>query len=178
MKGNIRLLPLIRSTGSGYSLLRAADGEGYYRTGSVTGNQPASSTTIKTDSVAFAFRSGEIWSIETALLAYAKDKIYYTDLEKVFTESVQNYREFLKQLGIDPPLRWKAGLIGVRGRHLGYQPQPGYAWSGPGPICATDLIEAEGLIESNEQNTTTALLPFFGKIFEECGIVRPDYLPQ
>lgn len=178
MKGNIRLLPLIRSSGSGYSLLRAEDGEAYYRGGSVTGDQPASTNTIKTDSVAFAFRSGEVWSIETALLAYAKDKIYYTDLEKVFTESAQNYREFLKQLGIDPPLHWKAGLVGVRARHLGYQPQPGYAWSGPGPICAADIIEAEGIIESNEQSSMAALMPFFEKIFEECGITRPDYLPQ
>lgn len=177
MKGNIRLLPLIRSSGVGYSLLRAADGEGYYRGGSAMGAQPVSSNTITTDSVAFAFRSGEVWSIETALLAYAKDKIYYTDLEKVFVESVQNYREFLKQLGIDPPLRWKAGLVGVRGRRLGYPAKPNHYWAGPGPVCATDSIEAEGVLEA-EQSALTSLMPFFEKIFEECGIKRPDYLPR
>jgi hypothetical protein len=177
MQGNIHLLPLIRS-GSNYSLLRASDGEGYYRTGSVASTQPTSPNTVKTDSIAFAFRSGEIWSIETALLAYKKDRIFDTDLEKTFVQGAENYREFLKKLGINSPFHWKAGLIGVRGRHLGYEPQPGYAWSGPGPVCAANAIEAEGVIESNDQSITTALLPFFKKIFEECGIVRPDYLPQ
>ena len=178
MKGNINLLPLIRSSGSGYSLLRAEDGEGYYRGGSVTGTQSDQSNTIKTDSVAFAFRSGEVWSIETALLAYDKDKIYYTDLEKVFVQSIGNYREFLKQLGIELPLQWKAGLVGVRGRHLGYPSAPNHYWTGHGPVCAADLIEVEGIIESNEQSSLTTLMPFFEKIFEECGIGRPDYLPR
>lgn len=177
MQGTIHLLPLIHSGGSSYSFLRASDGEGMYRVGSVIEGQSSAPHTVRVDSVAIAFRTGEIWSVETALLAYKKDRIFNTDLEKNFAGGAENYREFLKKLGINPPFHWKAGLIGVRGRHLGYEPQPGYAWMGPGPICSADLIEAEGTIEEG-QNTLTALLPFFKKIFEECGIVRPDYLPK
>ncbi len=167
------LMPLIHPSG-GYSYVRASDGEGMYR---ASGNGSSSANTT-VDSITFAFKTGEIWSIETAFLNYAKDRLYATEIEKIFVKGVETYSRFLKELGIDPPYRWKAGLIGVKGRQLGYAPPPGKQWiRDGGPVCATDLIEAEGEIEF-EQTTTTALLPFFKKIFDECGVERPDYLPQ
>lgn len=167
------LLPLIHPAG-GYSYLRASDGEGMYR---ANGDKPDAKK-MEVQSVAFAFKTGEVWSIETALLTWNLENLYVTDMEKAFTVSLGNYGLFLKELGIEGPFHWKAGLVGVKGRHLGYPPPPNHHWlRDKGPVCATDIIEAEGQLEDG-QNPATALLPFFEKIFEECGKERPDYLPK
>lgn len=167
------LLPLIHPAG-GYSYLRATDGEGMYR---ANGDKPDTGP-IEVDSVAFAFKTGEIWSIETALLSWETGNLYSTEIEKAFVQSLGNYGLFLKELGIETPFHWKAGLVGVKGRHLQYPAAPGRQWiRDQGPICAADLIEAEGELE-DDQSPSTALLPFFEKIFEECGRERPDYLPR
>ena len=174
MQKSSLLMPLIHPSG-GYSYLRASDGEGMYR---AKGNNNSNTNALTVDSVTFAFKTGEVWSIETSLLNYAKDRIYMTDTEKVFVDGIGLYSQFLKELGVNPPYLWKAGLVGVKGRQLGYAPPPGKQWiRDKGPVCATDIIEAEGKIDP-EQSATTALLPFFKKIFDECGIERPDYLPQ
>jgi hypothetical protein len=176
MQSSAHLLPLLSPSG-GYSYLRASDGVGMYRAGSSGGDTPSRPNAMQVDSVAFAFRTGEVWSVETALLAYDKDRLFYSDIEKAFIKGAEHYRAFLKALDIGPLYRWKAGLIGVQGRHLGYPARPGHYWMGPGPLCATDHIEAEGSLDS-EQSTLTALIPFFEKIFDECGSERPDYLPK
>jgi hypothetical protein len=170
---NSQLMPLIHPAG-GYSYLRASDGEGIYR----AGGSLSEGESIQVDAVAFAFKTGEVWSIETALFSYSADRLYSTEVEKIFVEGIERYSQFLKALGVDYPYHWKAGLIGMRGRQLSYAPPPGKQWiRDRGPICAADLIEAEGQIESG-QTPTTALLPFFEKIFDECGTARPEYLPQ
>ena len=174
MQSTPYLMPLINGAG-GYSYLRASDGEGMYRAGGSSTSRPDA---IEVDSVAFAFKTGEVWSVESAFLTYYKDRLYATEIEQLFVKGVERYSQFLKELGIDPPYHWKAGLVGVKGRKLGYAAAPGREWvRDGGPICLVDLIEAEGEI-AFEQPATTALLPFFTKIFDECGIERPDYLPQ
>ncbi|NNM83936.1 ATP-binding protein [Candidatus Parcubacteria bacterium] len=168
------LLPLQHPPG-GYSYLRASDGEGMYR----AKGDKTDPKTVDIDSVAFAFKTGEVWSIETAMFSWDTDKLYSTEIEKAFVIGIGNYGLFLKELGMEPPFHWKAGLVGVRGRHLSYLPPPGHQWlREKGPTCATDRIEAEGQIIEDGQNPATALLPFFEKIFEECGKERPDYLPH
>ncbi|HQU08208.1 MAG: hypothetical protein B7X04_04340 [Parcubacteria group bacterium 21-54-25] len=169
------LLPLLHPAG-GYSYVRASDGEGMYRALSLNPEQSRPNT-VQVDAVTFAFRTGEIWSIETALLAYVTDRLPSTDIEQAFAQGLEHYAQFLHTLSIEQPYRWKAGIIGAKGRRLEYPPQPGYHRIGPGSLCATDRIEDEGLLETG-QNATAALLPFFKKIFEECGIERPSYLPQ
>jgi hypothetical protein len=167
------LLPLQHPAG-GYSYLRASDGEGMYR----ANGDKTDPKKVEIESATFAFKTGEIWSIETALLSWNKDMLYSTEIEKAFVVGIGNYGLFLKELGISAPFHWKAGLIGTKGRHLAYPPPPGHNWLREnGPICATDIIEAEGQLDDG-QNPTRALLPFFEKIFEECGRERPDYLPH
>jgi len=168
-------MTLIRGAG-GYGYLRSSDGEGIYRS---TSREAMQETTISTDSVAFVFKTGEVWSVEVSLLNYKSEWIPAESLEKIFVKGVEMYSKFLSELGVKPPYNWKVGIIGAKGRKLGYTPPPGQMWmdSKTGPICVADLIEAEGQIEA-EQPATTALLPFFKKIFDECGRERPDYLPQ
>jgi hypothetical protein len=167
------LLPLIHPAG-GYSYLRASDGEGMYR----ASNEKPEGKTLEVESMAFAFKTGEVWSIETSFLSWDTDRLHALEIEKAFVRSIGNYGLFLKELGMEAPFHWKAGLLGVKGRHLAYPPPPGHSWlRDKGPLCATDLIEAEGQLEDG-QNPATALLPFFKKVFEECGRERPDYMAQ
>ncbi len=175
-RGEVRLLPLVRPSGS-YSYLRASDGIGMYGVGppEQAGGTRPDAVLIK--SVTFVFRTAEVWSIDTALLSYQTDRLFETDIEKAFAVSAESYRKFLKDLGVDPPYRWRAGLMGAKGRHLGYPPPPGQVLLGAGPVCAADLIEAEGVLGS-DQPARSALLPFFEKLFEECALERPDYLPR
>lgn len=164
---SLRLVP------GGYSYVRASDGHGVYR---VRGAETEADQRRTTDSVTFAFRTGEVWSVDVAYLAYDEKQIFYSEIEETFVKAAGRYRQFLKSLGIPGPYRWIAGLIGAKGRHLAYPPRPGYSWLGmAGPICAVDRIEASGML-ADEQSPLEALRPFFDQIFEECGIERPDYV--
>jgi len=163
----MNLAPLLNGEG-GYGSIRAEDGIGMYKS--------IPKSVDKINSVAFAFETGEIWSIDTELLSYYNKELNF--MENYYKEGIQNYAQFLQSIGLQPPYRWIAGIVGIKGRHLQYPTQPGYRRiSSLGPRCATDVIEAEGRYDGIE-NIGTALLPFFNKIFEKCGLPRPDYLPR
>jgi hypothetical protein len=166
-------LPLSRHS-PGYSYLRAEDGIGMY--GAL--NSPLNSgNRYHIYSLAFIFETGEVWSIEVDSIIGGRDQIYYSDIESSYTRALVNYTNFLKTLGIDGPYKWKAGITGVKNKKLAYPPPPGKAWVGSGPTCTTDLIEVEGQYDGQE-SSTSALLPFFEKIFDKCGRPYPDYLPK
>ena len=166
------LHPLYAPSG-GYSYLQASDGIGMYR---VPPEQTDSE--ISTGSVAFVFRTGEIWAIDTYRLEFSHNNIPVTDIERCFVKGLENYRLFLQKLDIKGPYRWEAGLIGVNGYSLSYPPPPGKAWfRESGPLCMNDEIKSSGLVDFEEPATST-LLPLFENIFAECGIERPIYLSQ
>jgi hypothetical protein len=169
---NSNLFPLLTRAG-GYSYVRASDGFGIFP----AQHDPAGQPERATRAIGFAFRTGEVWSIDTSLLSYNTDRLFYSDIETAFTDGAQKYRRFQLSLGIPGPFRWKAGLTGIKGRHLGYAARPGHVWihDNGSPICVTDQIEVEGALGS-EGSTLKALLPLFERLFEECGIDRPDYL--
>ena len=136
--------------------LRAQDGFGiYFAVGAA-----------ETNSVVFAFRTGEIWSVDTGLLASCPDDLPELLIEKAYGERLQGYARFLQNIDISPPYHWIAGLIGVKNRRLEVRNH-----SFPGPLCLAEMISVEGLY-SPEQMPETALHPFFERIFEECGIPR------
>jgi hypothetical protein len=170
---NSVLFPLRRRAGD-YSYVRARDGHGIYY---VPAGADRSSKRILTDTIAFAFRTGELWAVDVGFLALDTDRLYYSDIEETFVKAAENYRRYLALLGVEAPYKWNAGLVGVRGRRLGFPPRAGHVW-GPygGPTCAADTVELSGTI-GDQQTGLEALLPFFEHIFEECGIRRPDYLP-
>lgn len=167
------LMPLVSPAG-GYSYLRSGDGMGMYRAPSTDGPKES----IEVVGIAFVFRTGEVWSVDTKMMSYDARSLPSAAIERALTEGADRYRRLETALGISSPLRWRAGIVGAKGRRLTYAPQPGHVWLGSsGPICAADLIEAEGVI-SPEETSHAALLPLFAKIFEECGVERPDYLPR
>ena len=127
----------------------------------------------------FAFESGEIWGVDTILLAYDTKHLYIGEIEKAFVESLKGYSRFLTELGVIPPYEWIAGLTGIKGRQLliplphGQMRVPGW----PGPECLSDTVTAEGFFDP-AQAPSSVLLRFFETIYNKCGVPRPDYLPR
>lgn len=145
----------------GSSKLRAQDGFGVF---------PASPDGF-TQSIAFAFRTGEVWSIDTAILA---DPNTIPFVEGNLIRRLEDYSAFLKELGIAPPYRWICGMEGVLNRKLLIPGQFGHF---EGPLCLADSIVKEGIYNPDEEAYVT-LRPFFEEVFEECGIQRPNELDQ
>jgi hypothetical protein len=135
-----------------------------------------SSNAPSTSSVAFAFETGEVWSVDTSTLRVSGEQMPF--IERDFAFRLDWYAQFLSTLGIKPPYQWIAGLIGVKGRRLEVPPPEGRA-NFPGtvqPKCMAEIIWETGLYDGI-QTPINALLPFFfRKIFEKCGVSRPDYL--
>jgi len=131
--------------------------------------------TPETTSVAFAFETGEVWSIDTTILAYSLNDLPF--LETYYNERLKDYARFLAGLGLKPPYHWIAGVTGAKGRRLQRPPPPGQMWipGWPGPQCLSDTVRQEGEYDG-EQTPSAALYPFFKAIFDACGIPRPDYL--
>jgi hypothetical protein len=133
----------------------------------------------ETNSVAFAFETGEIWAIDTWVLAADPTKIMITELEKHWVQRLKDYAEFLDRLGLRGPYRWIAGLSGVAHRQLAYLLAPGKNWlpDRHGPECLAEQIVSEGSY-NREQSPISALLPFFELIFRKSGLRRPEYLDR
>jgi hypothetical protein len=131
----------------------------------------------ETMSLAFLFETGEIWSVDTAVLHYSQNSIPF--LEAYYEERLQDYTRLLAGLGMNPPYRWIAGTTGVKDRHLQVPVRQGYmripGWEGP--KCLMETISEEGSYDG-KQTPTSALLPFFKLIFAKCGMPRPDHLPR
>ncbi len=159
------LMPLVYDH-VGCSYLRAEDGMGLFRMRQrdSTGTR---SKTVKTESASFAFNSGEIWSIDTSLLRESSDRFPFA--ENYFVEAIVNYGFFLQSLGLQGPYRWIAGIFGAKGRSFNLIR---YAREGSGNRCASELITDAGQYNCG-QNPAEALLPFFKKIFDSCGLERP-----
>jgi len=170
-RDNKFFLPPLASP-SNYSYVRSADGFGIIRTSESEGSDP-----VMVNGIAFAFVTGEIWSVETVFFKYTPGQIDEKRIEDSFSYSIEMYTQYLDALGLRGPYKWKAGVIGIEGYNLEYPEAPGYVRVGPGPLCASDLIEDEGRIEVG-QSGRKALIPFFKKIYDACGLARSMRLPQ
>jgi hypothetical protein len=128
----------------------------------------------ETSSVAFALETGEIWAIDTSLLAADPANLLAVDIEKIFNERLQQYGLLLPGLGLEPPYQWIAGLTGIKGRRL-QRPPPGQMRlpGRLGPQCLAETIEQQGEYDGR-QSPSSALDTFFKTIFHVCGVARRD----
>jgi hypothetical protein len=162
--GKFNLEPFHTAPGDSIFLLGADDGMG------ICGLEMPAST--ETRSVAYAFRTGEVWSVDTAVLSYHPG-ILVGDIEKLYRDRLVGYAQFLLSLGLQPPFRWIAGIADIKGRHLQIPLSPSAAQ--PfflGPECLSTNIGAEGTYDGKGESGV-ALLGFFVAIYEECGRKRP-----
>jgi hypothetical protein len=166
--GTVALQPFICST---FRYLRAADGVGSCNL--------LTDEAEETQSVAFAFETGEVWAIDTWLLGTHPSELFIGELERWWTVRLAEYATFLQRLGLQAPYRWIAGVTGVKNRWLQLPLPPGQMMfpGSRGPECLADEIIIEGSYDG-EQLPISALLPFFDAIYHKCGMRRPDYLPR
>jgi hypothetical protein len=101
------LLPMLHPEG-GYDFVRSADGEGEFY-----GEHQDDQSKVLVQGLTFAFRTGEIWGIDTGILGLDKNFVFYGLIEESIVDALSRYRTFLKALGIAPPYIWKAGIMGV-----------------------------------------------------------------
>jgi hypothetical protein len=164
LSGSFDLRPF--SEGQGSFGIRAEDGFGLCPSYVEDGN---TATTL-----AFAFESGEVWSVDTDYLRYGQTIPF---VEEIFVARLQSYARFLKSLGIEPPFKWSCGITGVKGYRVQVPVPNGQYRLGPGPQCLKDMIQASGTLDEDE-SAQSALYPFFKEIFDRCGIPRPGHLPR
>ena len=162
------LQPLIFSS---LSTLRAEDGIGACNLLTRDGSE--------TNSVVFAFETGELWAIDTWVLGADPTKIIIAELEEGWVQRLRDYAEFLSRIGLAGPYRWIAGVSGVAHRRLAYLPEPGKNWLADrlGPECLAEQIASEGSYVRG-QSPISALSPFFELIFRKSGLPRPQYLDR
>jgi hypothetical protein len=165
----INLPPLI-GLANGMHTIRAEDGVGTCVIHTAQEQQ--------TDYVAFAFETGEIWAISTYPLRTHPNDLFAVDIENQLREQLPRYGQFLKNLGLQPPYKWIAGVSGVRGRELQYPVAPNTmripGWGSH--KCASDNISDAGSYDM-AQSPIRVLLPFFQEVYNKCGMARPDHLP-
>lgn len=163
-RGNFSLLPLVDFE---IEFVIAEDGFGVC-------NQVDHSNRHMTSGVAFAFITGEVWSVDTNLLSF-DDKIYVDEIAKHLTKSLAAYARFLDTLGIKPPYRWITGIEGVSRMKLAFEGQGAFATYFGGPVCMSNTV-AEGGLYDGREDPAAVLAPFFGKVFKKSGAKRPTHL--
>lgn len=165
-RGTLHLHPLFDSY-PGFSYVRAEDGWGTFNScGPIDDQQKRR----EASSIAFAFCTGEIWSIDTALLA--NNSSYIPIVETIFNKRFAEYAGFISALGIPPPYHWIAGITGVKGRQLVVPPQPGFVDIGlDGPLCVSDTIEVDEIFQDG-QAPGEALRSFYTAIYDKCGLAH------
>jgi hypothetical protein len=148
--------------------LRAEDGYGHCTL--------ATPDATETSSVAFAFETGEVWGVDTRLLALDKTRLLVGEIEKLYAERLFGYGQFLASLGLQAPYHWVCGITDVKGRHLAIPVQPRHR-SNPtftGPECLSSNIIWEGTYDG-AQSPANSLVSFFSLIFDKSGVRRSDY---
>jgi transcriptional regulator with XRE-family HTH domain len=168
-------LPLVQLI-DGYSNLgfvRGTDGFGVYGI-----LQSATST----NSVSYAFGSGECWAVDTYLINALKQnagpiKIGIPYLEGQFKLVISEFKSMMNKLDFAPPYRWIAGIEGIKGFGLYYPARPGHAFmtSNPHGHFIGDRVLSSGIMDATD-TPSTALRPFFVNLFSSAGIDRPDHL--
>lgn len=165
--GRFYLSPFIVRAGIGNNLftLGAEDGMGICDL-----DAPDAS---ETPSVAFAFRTGEVWSIDTTLLTYHPG-LLVGEIEKLYTARLEDYALFLGSIGAAKPYSWIAGVTDVKGRRL---QAPVLHTQGSIGLVASECLAKDIIAEGTYDGTqppADALIPFFDAIFDECGARRPE----
>jgi nucleoside phosphorylase len=164
-------LPTLLGPANGTYTLRAEDGVG-------SCILPSGCET-QTSSVAFAFKTGEVWAVDTFSLATNPEDLFVFEIERMLTERLPGYGRFLMLLGLKPPYQWIAGVTEVQNRRIRVPPPRGRMnppWS-PSQLCIAKHVISDGVYNA-EQSPISSLLPFFKAMYEACGIRRPEYLGE
>jgi hypothetical protein len=157
------ILPMSDGYGS-FNAVRGADGWGIYAT-PFSGEE-------ETRGVVFCFKSGEVWSIDTypaqAWSDDGKGKLLLPP-EPFFVRAAEMYIPFLRQLDVNGPLQWEAGIEGIEG--YTFQHPSNTIPRHVGPFLSDVVMSRGAHVEG--QSAQEMLAPFFERIFSEAGSKRP-----
>ena len=154
----------------GTSRFNAEDGCGWYtRTGE--DEEP-----VESDSVVMAFTTGEIWAIDASWLRWWGGKIWLNPIVDLFSKKLEDYSFFLQSLEMEPPFSWIAGLEGIEGLLLDYEPPRGrFKIPGMEPPCLANEFEKSGLFSPGAL-ARDALRPFFEGLCHMCAMEPPRHI--
>jgi hypothetical protein len=126
--------------------------------------------------------NNELWGIDN--YGFSKKSSEYdfgyipcSYLEEVFNLTLNNYLNFYKKfLNIPNPLKFIAGLVNIKDYKMTAPSGMGFnhGLDKFGGYTVNENIVYEGTIEGNNNNSSIILRPFYEKVWEECGIKRPD----
>jgi hypothetical protein len=131
------------------------------------------------DCITQAFKSREIWGINQLLLSnvYNDRKVIpSTSLEQEFGNTLENYLRVARDgLALELPLRFVAGLSDIEGFSMGLRSDFG---RNVGGYVYEDEVVYRGSIDDYAISVHTCLLPFFKRVWEACGLERPENFRQ
>lgn len=118
------------------------------------------------------FKNGEIWGVDKFRNISEGNYIATGYIEEIFTNCLHSYLNFARtNLDLAPPLKIIAGLSGVEGCCLAL---PQQFFDKYGGHCYDDEIIYHTVINSYDIDVTGFLGRFFDKIWESCGMKRPE----
>jgi hypothetical protein len=150
---DLALMPVLHMS-QNIGFVRGSDGCGYY---SVDGGNT-------TRSVAYVFKTGEIWLVDSWLAQVGVVELN----ENAFTETLRKCAEVsTNRLGLLGPYQWEAGFEGIFGRMLARPSQSNRRRGTAVEECVYD----SGQFALGEDPAET-LRPFFEKVFDCFGLRR------
>lgn len=144
------IAPLNFEDGMNFRGVRGPDGYGLYA---------AAGSENPAVAVAYVFRSGEIWSIDTYKIEFGEQRLFFSP--KSFSVALAQFAQLLSSLGVAGPYSWQAGLEGIRQRRL-YLEGRSYQFE-PQSILVNEVC-VEGEFDGNPELAHQALLPFFAEL--------------
>jgi hypothetical protein len=153
-------------------------GYGSFRNSDAYGVYPAMSSFDKPILAALMlFNTGEVWSVDAYHIEAAGrgDTPTVPLQESDWMSSLNAYASFLQALGVEGPYRWIAGMEGIKGRSVFLPHGKGYSsfYDGPRGQCFEDFVIEDGEFNVGEA-PAEALLPFFNRLYEACGVSRTE----
>jgi hypothetical protein len=149
--------------------VRADDGFGVYT--QQAADQPGTAC-----SVAFAFRTGELWAIDALLLPeyVSQGEKVIPNVEVYFKDKLVSFSKFLTELGISSPYKWIGGVEDLKNRYP-YAPlgNPAWLFRQQNP-CLREVITMSGTYIPGA-SPQTSLAPFFNELFDACGVEWPGF---
>lgn len=166
-----QIFPLYSQNATGFNYLRRIDGFGVFNTSEFVRGE--------TDSIVMGFNTGEIWAIDTYMIDQNRLGGSYIYLpEQEFAKSFDEFIKALIRLGVQGPYRWIIGMEGIKDLriHIPIESNPYSSTRKSGP-CLAEFVEEIGIYNIGE-NPKILLKPFFEKIYDYCGAIRPEWLDK
>jgi hypothetical protein len=127
------------------------------------------------------FPTGEIWSVNGALVAHERGErpawiklpfLASVVFERVYYDNLRALIAFAQEyLSLSPPWQVECGLVGILGLHVGLSPE-----DIRGPVRKADVTLRRTLKAEDEPAMDKLLLEFFNLLHQAMGSVRPAAL--